>query len=310
LPLRNPKIAIIGAGKLAYSLTDALIKNKYKITIIVSKNRVSALELAKKYRIENYSSTIKDIPLSTSIFFLTVPDDQISSLANQLAKLKFEFKKSIFVHFSGAKNVFALKNLQNKKANTASFHIMQTFPLKRVVKINNCFAAIETKSKSAQKFLKELADRLELHVLGLSSNQKVNYHLAGVFASNFLVSNLSAAEALLQKIKKGKSSFEIISPIIYSTLRNMNSKGTKEAVSGPINRGDFETIKTHSSFLKKFGLSNKKQSISYFYLSYLVQSLGLLEIVHSKRGKLDLNQVKIEKFLLREIKRFVNLIKT
>ncbi|MCK7516640.1 MAG: DUF2520 domain-containing protein [Ignavibacteriales bacterium] len=80
------------------------------------------------------------------------------------------------------------------------------------------FAAIETQSKSAQKFLIELADRLELHVLSLSSNQKVNYHLAGVFSSNFLVANLFAADELLKKIKKVKSSFEIVRPIIYSTL--------------------------------------------------------------------------------------------
>ena len=307
--MKNPQITIIGVGKLAYSLADALIKNKYKISIIVSKNRSSALELAKKFRIENFSNSLKDIPHSTDIFFLTVPDDQISSVAKKLAKLNIDFRKSIFVHFSGAENVSALKSLRDKKAYTASFHIMQTFPTKRVVKLNGCFAAIETQSKSAQKYLIELADRLELHVLTLSSNQKVNYHLAGVFASNFLVSNLFAADELLKKIKKEKSSFEIVRSIIYSTLRNVNLKGTKEALSGPINRGDFETIKTHSSFLKKFITSNKKQSYNYLYLSYLVQSLSLLEIVRSKRVKLDLKHVKIENFLVNELKKTIKLFK-
>ena len=307
--MKNPQITIIGAGKLAYSLTEALIKNNYKICIVVSKNRSSSLELAKKFRIENFSNSLKDIPPSSNVYLLTVPDDQIPSVAKKLDKLNFDFRKSIFVHFSGAKNTSALKRLQNKKANTASFHIMQTFPSKRVVKLNGCFTAIESQSKSAQNFLTELADRLELHVLSLNSNQKVNYHLAGVFASNFLVSNLFAADVLLKKIRKEKSSFEIVSPIIYSTLRNINSKGTNEALSGPINRGDFETIKTHSTFLKKYVLSNRKQSINYLYLSYLVQSLGLLEIIRSKRGKLDLKQVKIENFLVNELKKTIRLLK-
>lgn len=310
MPLRNQKIAIIGAGKLAFSLTDALIKSKYKISIVVSKNRVSALELVKKYRIANYSGTLKEIPVSTNIFFLTVPDDQISSVANQLAKLNLDFRKSIFVHFSGAKNVSALISLQKKKANTASFHIMQTFPSKRVVKINGCFAAIETQSKSAKNFLMELAARLGLNMFNLNSNEKVNYHLAGVFTSNFLVSNIFSSDLLLRKINKRKNSFEIVRPIINSTLRNVKLNGIKEALSGPINRGDFETIKTHSSFLKRYVLSNKNQSYNYLYLNYLVQSLSLIEIVRSKSGKLDLKQARIEKFLLNELKRYVNLLKT
>ena len=93
---------------------------------------------------------------------------------------------------------------RTKKLILPHFHIMQTFPSKRIVKLNGCFAAIETQSKSAQKFLIELADRLELHVLSLSSNQKVNYHLAGVFASNFLISNLFLADCASAKDQKRK----------------------------------------------------------------------------------------------------------
>ena len=254
----NPKIAIIGAGKLAYSLTTALINSKYKISIVVSKHKLSALELAAKNNIEKYSNFLKDIPPSTNIFFLTVPDDQIHLVAEQLASLQFDFRKSLFVHFSGAQNVSVFKLLQRKKANVASFHIMQTFPSIKIINMNGCFAAIETKSKLAQKFLTVLATRLKLNAINLKSNDKVNYHLAGVFASNFLVSNIFSTEMLLSKINNQKYSFEIVSPIINSTLKNVRSKGIKEALSGPIKRGDLKTIKTHSVLLKKIFLSKKK----------------------------------------------------
>lgn len=95
----------------------------------------------------------------------------------------------------------------------------------------------------------------------------------------------------------------MIRPIIYSTLRNIKSKGTIEALSGPINRGDFETIKTHSLFLKKAAHSNKRQSHNYLYLSYLVQTLNLLEILRINRNKFSLKQEKIEKFLTSELKK-------
>lgn len=304
----NLKIAIIGAGKLAHSLTNALVKSKYKISTVVSQNKDSALELATKNNIKNYSITLRGIPLSTNIFFLTVPDDQIHSVASQLAGLQFDFRNSIFVHFSGAQNISVLKSLEKKKANTASFHIMQTFPSRKIINMNGCFAAIETKSKSAQKFLTEIATRLKLNAINISSNNKVNYHLAGVFASNFLVSNYFSSDLLLSKIRNGKKTFEIISPIIESTLKNVKSKGIKEALSGPIKRGDLKTIEAHSALLKKIILSPKRQSYKYLYLNYLVQSLSLIEIVRSKNNKLELKQVKIENFLVRELKDIVKLL--
>ena len=303
-----PKIAIIGAGKLTYSLTDALVKSKYKIDIVISKNPSSAILLAQKYRIRNHSRFLNNIPISTNIFFLTVPDDQISSAANQLAKLQFDFRESIFVHFSGAKNVSALKSLQDKKAHTASFHIMQTFPSKIIVKLNNCLAAIETQSGAAKKFLEELATKLHLNAFYLNSNEKVKYHLAGVFASNFLVSNLFSTDLLLGKVSKRTNSYEIMAPILNSTLKNVKVKGAKEALSGPIIRGDFETIKAHSAFLKKLMISENKRLSNRLHLNYLVQSLSLIEIVRSKNGKLNLKQKQIEKFLVNESKRLARLL--
>lgn len=306
--LRKYKIAVIGAGKLAHSLTDALIKNDFSIDIIISRNQGSAYELAHKFKIKKFSHTINDIPASTNIFLLTVPDDQIKAAANHLSKLDLSFKESIFIHFSGAKNISALKSLRNNKSHTASFHIMQTFPSKRIVKMNGCFATIETESSAAKKFLLELAARLELHIFSLNSNQKANYHLAGVFASNFLISNIFSSELLLNQIKKRKNALEILDPIIRSTLKNVKSKGTKEALSGPIIRGDLETIKTHLIFLKKFVSFKNRLSNNFLYLSYLIQSLSLTEIVRTKVGKLNFKQMQIEKFLLKELKNSVKLL--
>jgi len=185
---------------------------------------------------------------------------------------------------------------------------MQTFPSKRIVKLNNCFAAIETQSNTAKRFLKKLTVKLQLNAFYLSPNEKVNYHLAGVFASNFLVSNLFSSDMLLRKINKKTNSYEIMTPIINSTLKNVKVKGAKEALSGPIIRGDIETIKAHSAFLKKFLHSNNKRLNIQLYLNYLVQSLSLIEIVRIKNGKLNLKQERIEKFLVNEVKRLARVL--
>ena len=142
--INKNNIAIIGAGKISYSLTDALIKNGFIVSIIVSKKIKSAKNLAEKFRINNFSNKLEDIPFNKGILFLSVPDNQIKIVSENLSKLKFDFPKSIFVHLSGALNISELYTLKKKKAQVASFHIMQTFPAKRIMDIINCYAAVKT----------------------------------------------------------------------------------------------------------------------------------------------------------------------
>jgi predicted short-subunit dehydrogenase-like oxidoreductase (DUF2520 family) len=42
-----------------------------------------------------------------------------------------------------------------------------------------------------------------------------------------------------------EKAFEALSPLIYSTLHNIKEIGPKKALTGPIARGDFPTIRSH-----------------------------------------------------------------
>jgi len=105
------KIALIGAGKLAFSLTPALIKSGYKIDYVVSNKHSSAKILAEKCSIHQYSNSLKKIPDEVNVFFITVPDGEIKKTSANLAKIKKDFSDSIFIHFSGVENISVLKPL-------------------------------------------------------------------------------------------------------------------------------------------------------------------------------------------------------
>lgn len=296
---KKTEIVFIGAGKVAHTLVPLLIQKNYSVKGIISKSTDSASSLAKKYKVEYYSSDFKKIPLRSGIFFITVPDNQILNAAKKLASLKLNFEESLFVHTSGSESSLALKAIQKKGGMTGSFHIMQTFPSIVQSEIKNSFAAIETKSSIAERFLFSLARTLNLKPSRLDDTGKVFYHLAGVFAANFLNANFYSSEKILDKIRlSGKDHYYMFEPIVKSTLSNIKNIGVSESLSGPVQRGDFCTIQKHIALLKKLEKGAKRLLLH----SYISQSLILLEIIKRKKKRLTRDQNRLKKILEEELK--------
>ena len=296
------KIAIIGAGRIAYSLTSALLKGGYIVDTIISRKYNSAKTLAEKFGVKKYSDDLNFIPKSSNVFFLTVPDSEIKKTAVQLSKLKVNFNNQFFIHFSGAEDTNVLVPLKSRGGKTGSLHLMQTFPSKKIVNIKNVNAAIETNNETAYKFLLRLCSDLQLIPSRIDSKDKAYYHLAGVYASNFLAGNLYNAQKFLSlnNIDKEKY-FDILSSTIHSTLRNIKNVGPAKALSGPVDRGDIKTIRKHISSLK---MKSKNSKGSYFSLqikNYMIQSLNLLNLVEEKHGQLSESHQNIRELLIKEL---------
>lgn len=300
----SKKIAIIGAGKISYSLTPALLKAGYNVDTIISKHSDSARALAGKFGIKKYSDNINLISKLANVFFLTVPDSEIEKTANQLSKLILNFKQSMFVHLSGAENINVLKPLKIKGSKTASIHLMQTFPSKKVVQLKNVHAAIETDDESSYKYLLQLSNKLNLIPFRIDSKYKSYYHLAGVFASNFLTGNLYYSKKLLSlnNIEQDKF-FNILSSTINSTLRNIKNVGPANALSGPVDRGDVKTIKSHLSSLKKLNNKFSSNSGSMLLKNYIIQSMLLLNLVEEKHGQLNKSHRVIKELMVQELRK-------
>jgi predicted short-subunit dehydrogenase-like oxidoreductase (DUF2520 family) len=288
-------VIIIGAGKIAYSIVPALHKAGYIIQSVISRNIYSAKKLAVKSGTRHYTDKLEEINIDKGIILLSVPDNRIETAAEELSRLKLKFNNLIFVHLSGALDISCLDSLKKRKGLTASLHIMQTFPSKKSVSIRGCYAAIETSSKTIEKILFELAKDILLKPFKLRSNAKPFYHLAGVFASNFLAGNLYSAQKAFNKTgNKNVDFYEMISPILYSTLSHIKKSGTVSALSGPVERRDIQTIKKHLSVLKKDALKTNNNSL---LLNYIAQSLNLIEVAGKKHGNSEDNYNKIRKLL-------------
>jgi predicted short-subunit dehydrogenase-like oxidoreductase (DUF2520 family) len=284
------KIAVIGAGRVSYSLVNALIKSGLNVALIVSRSVTSAKTLAGRLKIKNFSSDLYSLTADLKIFFISVPDNQISLVAKGISKLNLDFENSIFIHLSGAQNISVLNALKRQGAYTASFHIMQTFPGKKIFNLKNSYVAIETKHRKVESFLFSLAKKLNLHPFKISSHNKIYYHLAGVYSSNFLVANQYYTKKLFDRTNSGVNYKKVFHPISEMTLKNIKEKDVQNAISGPVARGDIITVKKHLNALK-----NDKTLRS----NYILQSLTLLELLKKRGKKLSTSHKELKNYLLK-----------
>lgn len=291
---KDVKITFIGAGKLACSLVPALLDKNYKIVSIYDIHLESAADIALKYNIKNYSDALFNFDPDSNIFILAVPDGEIKKVVGLLSLLNIDFKKSLVIHTSGSRNIHLMDSLKEEGAHIASLHLMQTFPGRKKVNLKGSYAAVETENEEVNKFLTDLATELELQPISISPEEKVYYHLLGVLASNFLAANMYSAEMSNELMSNPiPDLFKLLKPIINSTYSNITKMGSAEALSGPIERGDFETIEMHVN-----ALSNNYE-LQFHYVS---TSITLLEVVHTRGNIPNREYGKIKLFLTAKLK--------
>ncbi|MCP2606644.1 DUF2520 domain-containing protein, partial [Candidatus Aminicenantes bacterium AC-708-I09] len=138
------------------------------------------------------------------------------------------------------------------KAFVASFHPIQSFSQKRPIedKFKGIYFGLEG-DKEALNLAKRIVEKLEAKYLIISKENKALYHTACVITSNFLLVLLDIATGLLEEAGVPKDlTFNSLLPLVKGTLENTEKYGIKKSLTGPLVRGDSETIHAHIEALK------------------------------------------------------------
>ena len=109
----------------------------------------------------------------------------------------------------------------------------------------------ENAAKSASR---RLAGHVGARTLDIPPGKKPAYHAAAVIASNFPVVLASVAGHLLHDIGVPDSSaYQAVESLMNGALANMKQALPDDALTGPIVRGDTETVGKHLRALEKHG---------------------------------------------------------
>jgi len=286
------KISIIGAGRLGTSLGSALSKKGYSIKSLSCRTSRSAEESRKIIGEGKASTDNIQTAKAGNVIFLCLPDEKILEVVRELNGANINWSEKFTFHCSGLLSSGILKPLQAKGALTASIHPIQSFAHKRTPPdhFKDIYFGLEGESKAlelSQKIIQKLGGRPFL----IKSENKVLYHTACSIASNFLVVLLDMASSLLKQIGlQEEQAFQVILPLAKGTLHNVNKFNIRSSLTGPVIRGDKESVKKHLEAMRKFPA---------FYETYKRLAFQALELARREK-KLGVREIKALEDLLEE----------
>jgi predicted short-subunit dehydrogenase-like oxidoreductase (DUF2520 family) len=227
------RISIIGSGNVATHLAAAFKNAGHRLVQVYSRDMPHASLLA--YHVgAGAIDDLKNIEPETDIFIISVKDDAISAIAQQLA-----IYQKLTVHTSGATDISVLSAVN---PNAGVFYPLQTLSKTKEVDFSTVPLCIEGANEQITAALVELAQTVSNNVYPISSAQRKILHLSAVFASNFPNYLYGVAEQLLAE---NEMDFELLRPLILETAQKVQIMLPAAAQTGPAVRNDKDTMSAH-----------------------------------------------------------------
>ncbi|HEX8386072.1 MAG TPA: Rossmann-like and DUF2520 domain-containing protein [Rubricoccaceae bacterium] len=247
----RPGVAIVGAGAMGRALALRLADRGYPVRAVISRTRASAEALARAVGAPLASDRLSDLPADVALVALCVPDGQLADLAETLTGVHRSWGRTVVLHTSGALPASALAPLAAEGADTLAFH-----PLQAVVRdsdahtLDGVYVGLEGEPRAVAAGV-ELAVGLGLRYVVVSAEAKPRVHLAAVMASNFVVTLLGVVQEVLTSVGiDRRDGMAMLAPLLQGTLDNLTASSPEDALTGPVARGDVETLRQHGLALR------------------------------------------------------------
>lgn len=238
------RITIIGSGRMGQGLGLALAGAGYAVTLVGRRQRKVPSRLLL------HVGDWPPVTRSCDVLLLATPDDVVAAVAQRLADENGVGSDQVVMHLSGLLDHKALDPLRPSGAGLGSFH-----PLKSVAEPDAATATdfagaavgIEGDDRAVAAG-ETIARRLEMIPIRLPPGSKPAYHAAAVLVSNYTVTLVHMAERIVHEagLRDERGMFQ---RLLEGTVANVASMGPREALTGPIRRGDALTVEAHLASL-------------------------------------------------------------
>ena len=206
---------------------------------------------------------------NSDALFLTVPDGLISTVWNQIKDMPVEGR--FICHCSGALSAEdAFPGIKDRGAFGYSVH-----PLFAVSDKFHSYEELPHAFFTIEGYEEHLNDITALFqsfgnpVRNIKAKDKVKYHCAAAICSNQVIALIQESLDLLSECGfDEESALSVLAPIITGNVAHIVKDGTAGSLTGPVERGDTDTVKKHLNCL------NEEDRLLYRLLSRKLLSVG------------------------------------
>jgi predicted short-subunit dehydrogenase-like oxidoreductase (DUF2520 family) len=241
-------VGVVGTGRAGTALAVALRRAGHKIAA------ASAVSEASRRRVERFLPGTPvlqpgDVVAAADLVLLTVPDDALGGLVRGLAATGAPLAGRMLAHASGRHGLAVLQPATDLGALPLALHPVMTFTGRpddadRLAGV--CFGV------TAPEVLRPAAEVLVMEMGGepvfIAEADRSLYHAALAGAANHLVTQVVQAADLLRRAGVAQPG-RMLGPLLSTALDNALRLGDA-ALTGPVARGDAETVAGHLDALR------------------------------------------------------------
>ena len=289
------KLSIIGCGKAGKTLAAQFFRRSvFLIDTIVNRTIESSRGAVEFIGAGKASIDFADV-CGSSVIMISVPDDEIYPCAKKLADCGCVTPGTVVFHCSGFCSSEVLNPLKAQGCITASIHPVRSFSDPRLALDNfhNVPCAVEGR-EPALRFLTQSLEAIGGDVFIIEARNKPLYHSAAVFLNNYTVALMHASLTLLEKSGLSyEQSQAVAKALAPAAVDNVLRIGAASSLTGPVARGDVETVKSEIEALSAQcgeDFSDLYKILGKAALSLAVKS-GKLSIAQTEQLKPCLNIV-------------------
>ena len=245
-------IGFVGAGVLGSGLALALSAAGWRVNAIASRTSSSAERAANLIDGCAAMGTAQQVAEACDLVFITTPDSAIAEVAQAVTWRPGQG----VAHCCGAASTELLDAAANAGAAVGAMHPFQTFaaidgPEQAAERLNGVTFAIAATGWLA-KFLPNLATSLGGRGIEIPGGMRPLYHASAVLSCGYLSTLLDAAVGLWTSMGfSQEDGVRAAVPLARATIEAIERQGPANAVTGPVVRGDADTVAAHLELLTR-----------------------------------------------------------
>ena len=245
----RPTIAFVGAGRAANVLGVALAKAGYSVVAVASRTRGSAKAAANAIQTAGAAHCVAvEVQAAADAAELVLVTTTDGAIAEVASSVRWRTGQAV-AHCSGALGADALNPAREQGAEIGAWHPFQT--LAGSAKLEGVTFGIEAGGKLYET-LAQMSRAVGGTLLNVPPEARPLYHAASVLACGYLTTLLREARRVWEAAGlPEKAGRQAIGAIAEATLANVRALGEGPTVTGPVSRGDTETVRLHLESIRE-----------------------------------------------------------
>lgn len=249
---RRGQVAILGTGRAGGALAVLLTRAEWPVRALWSRRRHRARTIAGRVlRAGGCAPQCVAKPRqaldAANIIVLAVPDPALADLAGALAESGKPLEKLTVLHISGAMGLEPLAPVRKCGASVGSLHPMQVFSLAApaVNLLRGAGCAIDG-DPAARRLAAAMARDLGAMSYRIPNAGRSGYHLAASMVANDTMALFHLAhQEMTAAGVSDTAARKALAHLLQGAAATLSREPVARALTGPVIRGDAETIRAH-----------------------------------------------------------------